>query len=57
MMEDNRTRMTPRQALLLVMNHVDYTILKCSPTEPVAAALPADVIAMARRTLDAEPEA
>jgi hypothetical protein len=40
-----------REALLLVMDHVDYTAGACGLTEMVGAALPRDVLAIARRAL------
>ena len=43
--------MTPREALLLVLDQVDYTVGACSPTDMVAAALPTVVIDRARAAL------
>jgi hypothetical protein len=40
-----------RTALLVVLDHVDYTNDACTPTEMVGAVLPREVIAMAHRAL------
>lgn len=43
--------MTLRDALLTVLDQVDYTARACSPTDMVAAVLPVEIIALARRAL------
>jgi hypothetical protein len=44
-------KLTIREALLTVLNQVDYTVGACSPTEMVAAVLPTEIIALARAAL------
>ena len=46
--------MTTRDALLMILDQADYTIGNCAPTEMVAAVLPREIIALARKAL-AEP--
>lgn len=41
-----------RNALLVVLDHVDYTASACTPTEMVGAVLPREVIALARKVLE-----
>lgn len=43
-----------RSALLVVLDHVDYTNDACTPTEMVAAVLPREVISLARSALAAD---
>lgn len=44
--------MTTREALLLVLDHVDYTRGACGITEMVAAVLPKNVIELARAAIE-----
>lgn len=44
-----------RDALLTVLDQVDYMAGNCSPTEMVAAVLPKEIIVLARRALETEP--
>jgi hypothetical protein len=41
-----------KAALLTVLDQVDYTRGACAPTEMVAAVLPVEVIALARKAID-----
>ena len=43
--------MNTEEALRIVLDHVDYMSGACKPTEMIGAALPTDVIRMARATL------
>lgn len=47
-------QLTPTEALLLVLDQVDYTQGACSPTEMVSAALSTDVIRTCRETIARE---
>lgn len=40
--------MTPREALLLLLDQVDYTARNCQPNEMVGAVLPVEVIKLCR---------
>ena len=42
---------TLRQALLVLLDQVDYTAAACGPTEMVGAVLPIEVIRLARQAL------
>lgn len=46
--------MSAREALLLILDQVDYIAGNCGPTEMVAAVLPREIIALARKSLAAE---
>lgn len=45
---------TVREALLVLLDSVDYTSGACGPTEMVGAVLPGSVIRLAREALAAE---
>ena len=45
--------MTCREALLLLLNQMDYTVHACSPTDMIAACVPAEVIDLCREAIDA----
>lgn len=45
--------MSTRDALLMILDQVDYTVGNCAPTEMVAAVLPREIIALAREALAA----
>jgi hypothetical protein len=44
--------MTPLEALLLLLDQVDYTAGNCRMTEMVGAVLPKQVIALCRKTAE-----
>jgi len=44
--------LTVREALLTVLDHVDYMKGACAPIEIVCAALPVEIINLAREALD-----
>lgn len=46
--------LTCKEALLLVLDQVDYTKHACSPTEMVGACLPTEVIDRARQAIKDE---
>jgi hypothetical protein len=46
--EEQKRRLTLREALRLLLDQVDYTNGACGPTELVGAVLPRDVIALCR---------
>lgn len=43
--------MTTREALLTVLDHVDYTENACMPNEMVAACLPVEIIKIAKQAI------
>lgn len=45
-----------RTALLLLLDHVDYTAGACGMNEPVAGALPKRILEMARAALSPSPK-
>ena len=48
--------MTCRQALLLLLDQMDYMAHACSPTDMVAACVPTEVIKLCREAITAEKE-
>lgn len=53
-MPNANRELTPREALLLVLDQVDYIAGNCRANEPVGAALPSAVIARAHDALKAD---
>ena len=48
--------LTPREALLLLLDQIDYTRGACSLTDMVGAALPAEVLDKCHETIEATKE-
>ena len=46
--------MNCKLALLTVLDHVDYTVGNCGPTEMVGAILPVEIIKIARESITKE---
>lgn len=47
--------MNIREALLTILDNIDYTAGKCRPNEMIAAILPTEIITLAKDALKLEP--